>query len=438
MTDTAIHRPFGFWTATAYVVGGVIGAGIFVIPASVAPLGWNGVAAWIVGAAGAVAIALVLAAIARARPDEPGLMAIIGEVLGPAAGVVNGWGAWVSYWCANAYIALTSARYAAEFWPVLGSSPFAQAATASLIVAALTALNLNGVRSSGRFQVATTALKLLPMFAVMLIVGWLLAVDPGVFSRERHAALAVDSTFTAVALTFGAIIGFESASIAAQRVRDPQRNVPRATVIGVALCCLIYLVVCTGIVFSMPQAEVAGSNAPIAMFVARHWGDWAGLAIAGFAVVSTVGCLNVWVLMQGEVPLGLARAGLLPEWFGRTNANEVAVAPILIGSSCSVLLLLIASWGSGAALMDFMLLLTATSGIWVYTFACISALRLRVGTVPAVLGLGFVAALLFGAGADVVLLSLALLAAALPLYWLARAGRINSARSSATTAGPQG
>jgi APA family basic amino acid/polyamine antiporter len=117
-------RPFGFWTACALVVGGVIGAGIFVMPSQLAPYGWTGVAAWIVGGLGAVAIGLVLSSVAESRPEEPGLIAVIGEVLGPVWGVIVGWGAWVSYWCANAYIALTAARYAGTFWAPLADTPF--------------------------------------------------------------------------------------------------------------------------------------------------------------------------------------------------------------------------------------------------------------------------------------------------------------------------
>lgn len=87
------ERPFGFWMATALVIGGVIGAGIFVLPSQMAAYGWTGIGAWALGGAGAIAIARVLASVAESRPQEPGLMAVIGEVLGPIPGVLNGWGA---------------------------------------------------------------------------------------------------------------------------------------------------------------------------------------------------------------------------------------------------------------------------------------------------------------------------------------------------------
>ena len=430
MTDDTIERPFGVWTAAALVVGAVIGAGIFIMPGQLAVYGWTGVAAWIIGGGGALVIALVLAAIARARPNEPGLIAVIGEVLGPMFGVLNGWGAWMSYCCGNASIALTAVRYASQFWPPLGDGSLNQALSASAIIGGLSWLNLCGLRAAGRFQVVTTILKLLPLAAVLVILAWITTSDIGAFSRNPHAPFSGVDLFPAAALAFVAIMGFESASLAAERVRDPERNVPRSTILGVLLCSLIYLAVCSGIVFIMPEAEVTVSNAPIAMFIAGVWGDWAGLAVAGFAVISAVGGLNVWVMLQGEVPLGLARAGLLPRSVGWTNRHDIAAVPLLVGSSVTILLLLSSSWRDGAALMDFMLRLTAASGLWIYVFACISALVLRVRVVVATLGLLFSLALLYGSGKEAVLLSIALMLAVLPLYWLARRATLSAAATA--------
>lgn len=427
---TEDRRPFGFWMATAMVIGGVIGAGIFVLPSQMAVFGWTGLAAWVFGGAGAIMIALVLASVAEARPNEPGLMAVIGEVLGPVPGVLNGWGAWVSYWCANAYIALTSVRYASEFWPYLATTPFHLAFAAAVLIAALTALNLLGLKASGRFQVVTTLLKLMPLVAVILIVVALALGGGEAFTRETDAPFRSSSLFAATSLAFVAIMGFESASIAAQRVRNPERNVPRATMVGVLLSCLVYAIVCSGIVFALPQATLATSNAPVALFIGEYWGGWAGHAVAAFAVISTVGGLNVWIMLQGEVPLALVRADLLPRWLARTSARDIAVAPLVLASTLTVLILLIGGWNNGSGLMDFMLKLTAASGVFVYAFACVTALALKVRPVIATLGLLFALAILYGSGLEAVLLSLALMLTALPLYWLANRATATSARAS--------
>ena len=424
------ERPFGFWTATALVVGGVIGAGVYVLPGQLAGYGWNGLAAWIVGGAAAVVIATVLTAVIEAKPDEPGLIAVIGEALGPLHGTLVGWSAWVSYWCTNAYIALTAARYGAELVPGT-SGPLAEATVASAILAALTWLNLSSLQGAGRFQVITSALKVLPLIAVVAILAGLALHDPASFTAQPQPALNAGRLFEATALAFVAIIGFESSAIAAQRIRNPRRNVPLATLCGVAVCCTLYIIVCTGIAWVLPTAQVATSEVPVAMFVSHFWGGWSGAAIAAFAVISAVGGLNVWVMLQSEIPLGLVRAGLLPAWLGRTNRHDVAWAPVVIGTTLSIILIYLANWGQGAAVMDFMLRLSSVSGLWIYAFACAAALRLGVVPVRAVLSLLFCAGLLWGAGLEATLLGVVLLLSALPFYWAAtRAAPVMPAAAS--------
>lgn len=417
MTDT--ERPFGFWTATALVVGGVIGAGIYILPSQFGSLGWTGAVAWISGGAGALVIGRVLSSLTAARPSEPGLIAIIGEVLGPIAGVLAGWGAWVSYWCANAYIALTAARYAGELIPTLAASAAHQALAACTVIACLTALNLSGLKSSGRFQVLTTVLKLLPLAAVLIILAVIAGKGGQDFMREAHPPFDGSLLLDATSLTMVAIIGFESASIASERIRNPERNIPLATMLGITLSCLVYLAVCTGISFIMPPDQLASSTAPVAQFITHFWGEWAGGTVAGFAVISTVGCLNVWIMMQSEVPLGLVRAGLLPEWLGRTNSKDIAVAPTMIASSLTCLLLILGCWRNGEAIMGFILRLTAVTGVMLYAFAAAAALRVRIKPVLSIVALVFSLAMMAGGGLDAVVLGCILQIGVLPLYLLA-------------------
>lgn len=407
----------------------MIGAGIYVLPAALAPYGWTGLAAWVFAGAATLLIAGVLAGVAAARPNEPGLIAVIGEVLGPVWGCLVGWGAWASYWCGNAYISLAAARYLAEIVPPLGATPMRQALAASTIIAGLTGLNLRSIKGAGWFQVVTTVLKLVPVAVVLAILGDLFAHagasgfgTPARATLVPQAAFAPAGLFTAVSLAFVAFEGFESASVASQRVRDPARTVPRATRAGVMLAGLVFLVVCGGIDLVTPLADLEASPAPTAMFVARHLGAGAGHLVAAFAVISAVGGLNTWVMLQSEIPLGLARAGLLPAWFGRTNRNDVAAAPLLVGSALTIGLLLLGGWDAGSGVMIFLLELTAVSSLWIYVFACLAALALGMMRARAAVSLAVLAGILWGSGVEAVVLGAALLLAALPFYWAASRG----------------
>lgn len=419
MNDSdAVERPFGFWMATALVIGGMIGSGIFVLPAQLARFGATGAAAWVVAIGGTLMLAWVLTRLAVARPDASGPVAICGEALGPVMGLLLGWSYWVGVWSANAIIALTAVRYLGLFVPALTATPLATALGAVAAIWLLTALNLGGARGAGRFQVVTTVLKLLPLVAVVAILAALAASGGGQFRATPHASFAAAGLTPALTLAFFAMVGFEGATVVTQRVRDPARNVARATLAGLVLTGALYVIVCTGIVYALPDAVVADAAAPVALFVATFCGHAAGLMVAAFAAIAAIGCLNGWVLIQGEVPLGMARAGLLPRWFGRTSARDVPVRVLILSSLLASLLVMSNATRSAGGLLDFMLRLTAASTLWLYFGACAAALVLRVAPVAAVLGLGFALWALAGAGIEAGGWSLALMLTALPLYWL--------------------
>ena len=401
------------------VVGGMIGSGIFVMPAQLAPYGWTSIPAWVAAISGALLLAYVLAKLSAARPEATGTIAVVGAELGALSGVLVGWAYWVSVWSAIAIIAVTAVRYSAAFVPALAATPVALALWSTALVWLMTLLNLLGARAAGNFQVVTTLLKLLPLIAVVVIIAGFAATGGEQLTAHSHPAYSPSSLTAAMTLAFYALVGFESASVVAERVRDPQRNILRATMIGTGLTGLLYIIVSTGVLFAMPQAVIAAAPAPIALFVETFFGRSAGLAIAAFAVIATVGCLNGWVLMQGEVPLGMARAGLLPRWMTVTNQHDVSTRLLAIGSSCASILILSSAAGSGglAGLLDFMLNLTAATSLLLYAAACIVAIRIGVTRIAAVLGLAFCCWAMWGSG-KAGLLAIVLMLTALPLYWL--------------------
>ncbi len=411
-------RPFGVWTAAALVIGGMIGAGVFVMPAQLAPYGWTGVVGWAVAIPGAMLLAYVLSQLAAARPAAAGAVATVGEALGPLPGVLVGWSYWVGICSANAIIALTAVRYGATFVPALTATPLATALGATALIWALTALNLGGAKGAGRFQVATTLLKLLPLFAVVLILTGLAFMDTARFTAHPHAAFDASKLTTVLTLCFFPLVGFEAASLAAERVRDPARNVLRATLYGTALTGLLYVVIGNGVVFALPETLVAGSDAPIALFVEQFWGRGAGLAIAAFASIAAIGCLNGWVLMQGEVPLGMARSGLMPAFLGRTSERDVPTVAILLSSAFASALVLSGAIPGLTGVLTFMLQLTTAATVWLYVGACAAAFALGIARPFAAVGLVFAAWVLWGSGTEALLLSIALMLTAIPLYWL--------------------
>ena len=420
-------RPFGFWTATALVVGGMIGSGIFLVPSALAPYGWTGTLAWVIGIAGALAIGSTLSRLAATMPAASGAIAVAGAVLGPLPGLLVGWSYWVAVWSANAAIALAATSYLAALYPPIAATPLSGALVAVALIWALTGLNLAGARRAGEFQVVTTLLKLLPLLAVVAIAAGIGRAEPVALPaipplRDLGSGLA-----SAVTLTLFALVGFEAAGVAATRVRDPARTIRRATLAGTVVTGVLYLIVCSAIVLLLPASAVVASPAPFALFVATFWGHGAAVGVAAFAAIAAIGALNGWVLIQGEVPLGMARAGLLPRWFAAVSGRDVPVRVLVLSSALASALILSHATASLGGIFTFVMLLSTCATLWLYVAICVAALRRRVAVPTAAVGLAFTLLAFWGAGAAASALSLVLMLTALPAYWLRPRGALAAA-----------
>ena len=145
--------------------------------------------------------------------------------------------------------------------------------------------------------------------------------------------------------------------------------------------------------------------------------------MAVFAIVSCVGALNGWTLIQGELVRSMAAQGLLPAWFGKLDANGVARRALLVSAAaCTVLAAMNAS-RSLQGLFEFLLLLATSAALWFYLACALAAWRLKVARPVAALGVVFALGTLWGAGIVPSMLSLVLMVAGLPLYWWARRER---------------
>jgi len=416
-------RPFGFWTATALVVGGMIGSGIFMMPASLAAFGWASMAAWAISIAGVVSIAFALARLTQLLPQANGAIEVTGTVLGEFPGVLIGWSYWVSVWSSNSAIAIAATSYLAMLMPGLAATPFIGALTSVALIWALTLFNLAGAKRVGEFQVATTLLKLTPLIAVIVIAACF-----GSGSVEAVPSPTPDELLSglgpAVTLTLFTLVGFEAAGVAAERVRDPARNIMRATMAGTIVTGLLYVLVCLAFMLMLPAEKVAASTAPFQLFVETYWGRGPALAIALFAAIAAIGALNCWVLIQGEVPLGMARAGLIPRWFAKVNGRDAPVRVLILSSTLASLLVLSNANSSLGGLFQFAALLTTCASLWLYLSICVAALMRRVAMVAAGIGVAFTLFAFWGAGYEASGLSLVLALTGIPLYLMRSRGAL--------------
>lgn len=423
-------RSLGFWPALALVVGNTIGSGIYLLPATLAPLGANALIGWGITIAGAMCLAFVFARLAAAVPAAGGPYAFADAAFGPTAGFFVAWSYWVLVWAGNGAIAIAIVGFLSVLVPAIGSGAPAFAAALALFWA-LVAVNVRGVALAGRVQLVTAVLKLAPLAAVVALAAWLLVRGgTGALAANPPVPIGAGAVASAAALTFWGFLGIESATVPADKVADARRTVPLVTILGTALTGAIYLAVAGAVALLMPAGETAASPAPVAAFLGRTLGARTGEIVALFAAVSAFGALNGFVLLQGEMPRAMARGGVFPAWFGReTRAGTPARAHLVSGVLVTAVMALNYTGGTATLFADIATISLA-AGMLAYLACALAAFRLLPGAslakAAAAIAALFVLGMIWGLGLRANLWGLGLLAAGLPVYLAVRRGRMEA------------
>ena len=420
----------GPWTATALVVGNIIGVGVFMVPVSLAPYGWGSLLGWAVTLTGALCLAWVFATLSRHLPHAGGAMGIVREAFGGDTAFLNAWGYWVSVWVANAVIVIGAVSYLGKLVPALDRSRPLSAITGVGLLWCFAAVNWRGVQTAGRVQLVTTILKLWPFVAAFTVAVLLLATGgPDVVQPFDASQLTLGAMATTTTLTLYTMLGIECAAVPAEAVENPARVVPRATMIGTIFSGLVIMLLCVSLVLFMPADTVANSSAPLVEFVALGLGDTAALLVSVAVVISALGCLNGWVLLAGETPTLMAEAGELPAWWGVRNARGAARNSAWVSHVLTSVLLLLNGSSALTGAFTFIVQLATATVLLIYILAPLAALRFmargrlprsRLLTVASIGALLFAAVAVIGSGVPAILWGTALIGAGWPLYRLVR------------------
>jgi APA family basic amino acid/polyamine antiporter len=423
---TTSKRALGLWSATALVVGNMIGSGVFLLPASLAPYGQASLYGWALSATGALLLAGVFAYLARRHPIAGGPYAYARIAFGEFTGFIMAWSYWISVWCAVAAIAVAFAGSAAAIIPAL-ATPAHEAACALIVLWLGTAFNIAGVRTAGIAQLIITIVKLVPLFAVIVIgASKLDAQSFTPFNPSGQGWLSV-TTITA-ALALWALQGMECATIPAEHVTDAEKTIPRATFIGVALAAAVTIAACTVVVGLVPLDKLAMSTAPFADAASRFWGAGAGTAMAAAMAVSCLGALNGWILVQGQVPFAAARDGLFPAYFAKVDERGTPRIGLIVGSVLATMLVCANFTGSLITVFTASILLATAAALLPYAFSAAAMLKLEMRLPQRsmwrllVAGLALIYGVwaLIGTGAEALLWGSGLLLAAVPFYFYQR------------------
>jgi len=365
------NKSIGLMICTALVIGNMIGSGIFLLPASLAKFGGVSIIGWLASAFGAIMTALVFVRLSRKFPKQGGPYRYAYDNFGELAGFSVAWSYWISIWCGNAAIAVAAVSYMGVFFPVLMVQPIFAVLIALLLIWSLTLINMRGVRQAGITQLMFTILKIIPLIMIGLAVFFVF--DSNSFEPFNPVDQPIITSISATAaLTLWAFLGMESATVPAGNVKNPSKTIPRATIIGVLVTATIYISSQIAVMSVVPNAQLQTSGAPFSEAARMIWGDWAGDLVAIGAVISCVGALNGWILMQGQVPMTAAKDKLFPKILSDKN-NEGVSKEALIISSIIVTLLVAANYHDGLVKFFTFAIMVSTLGIFMPYILSIAA-----------------------------------------------------------------
>jgi APA family basic amino acid/polyamine antiporter len=368
-------RALGLWMLTALVAGNMIGSGVFLLPASLASFGSISILAWILTSIGAIFLALVFAKLGSMLPRIGGPYAYCREGFGNFAGFQIAYNYWIALWVGNAAIAVAAVSYLGVFWPVLTENHHLFAILSISLVWLMTFINILGVRQAGIVQLVTTILKLLPL--ILIASFGLLFVHP---QNLLHFNTTNQSHWTALSgaatLTLWSFIGLESATIPAEDVENPQKTIPRATILGVVVTAIVYILSTIAVMGVIPMSELAKSSAPYAEAAQIMFGPTMYYVVAIGAVISCLGALNGWTLLQGQIPMAASRDGLFPSIFSKESRFGTPVVGLVV-SSILVTLLIVLTYNTGAVQQFTLIILIATlASLIPYLYTCLAELMI--------------------------------------------------------------
>jgi len=428
-------RKIGPVLATFVVANNMIGSGFFLLPASLATSGAVTVFSWVIGTALALMLGGAFARLARDYPNLQSADDYVRPSLGRDASFLASSLYWFSSWIGNNAIAVAAFGYLVMLLPLDGGNPMVQVGGQIALIWLMFAINLLGPKPVAKFQSFCVVFGLLPV-AVVLLFGWG-HFDPDIYDAAWNVSGESDGSvvFGSIGAIFWAFVGLETGAMIAGLVRDPDRDVPIATLGGVLIAGIVYVVSSVLVMGIVPARELAESSAPFALVAAEIFGPWAAIAIAAAAALKATGTLGGWMLVTGETGAQAAQRGFLPAVFGRLNRRGAAGWGLLIvASAMSVIAVLTLSPNvSGqfgtiiGIVVNLVVLAYAAAGLSLV----VGTRERRASTSDRLLGIGALVACALLLGSTSVDMLLGLVAAMLVAWVLFRLlGRRDTARAA--------
>ncbi len=422
-------QKIGLITATSLVTGNMIGVGIFALPAILAKYGSISLLGWLFTATGALILAKIFSNLSKIMAGKSGgPYAYSREGFGDFIGFLMAWGYWISCWVGNAAIAIAIVGALSFFFPVLDDNPLYSLSVGLLLIWLFTWINSRGIKESGRVQVITTVLKLLPLTFVIIVGIFFFDFDnfPG-FNLTEATNFA---TFPVVAsITLYAFLGIECATIPAGDIENPEVVVPKATMYGTILTTIVYILATVVLFGILPTTTLQNSPAPFAEAAELISGKFGGYAVAIGIIISGLGVLNGWTLITSQLPMATAKDNLFPKMFRIENKKGAPVVGLIISALLTSGVMFMSLSKNLIEQFEFVSEIVVFSVLLPYLFTCAAYVLIIIEKelhmnswiktfVLGGLGFAFSVWAVFGTGAETVFYGFLLVLTGIPFYLL--------------------
>lgn len=430
MGKPKLKKEIGLFTATALVVGNMMGSGIFMLPASLAGVSGPGatIIAWILTGIGALLLALTFANLGSKIPKTGGTYEYSRLAYGNFMGFMTAWLYWNGSWIGNATIFIVVATYLGEVVTALTNSSVAGFLFCSAILWISTYINIRGTKLAGRVASVITVFKVL-LFVFFIVVG-LMYFDPANLTPMFPVEKGISTVPMAAALTLWAFMGLETASVAGGEIKNPEKNVKRSTIMGMLISTVLYILISIVAMGAMNQSELAASTAPISDIIVKVL-NLKSLDILNIAIaISILGTGMGWLLSTARVAYAAGEDGIFPSTFAKLHPKYNTPYVALIIGSIFINITFLMNFTKGlAGAYNFIVVLATLSYLPIYAVSTIAEIILMVKEdkkpnfkkhlgliVRCLIGFAFATWAIYASGAEIVMYGFILILLGVPIY----------------------
>ena len=429
------EKKIGFWSLTALVVGNLVGAGVFMLPANLAAFKGISLLGWGLASFGAVLLAMIFAQLSAKLPISGGPYVYVRQAFGEKMGFFTCWGYWMMAWISNLSLVIGIVGYLLPLLPTTYTSYSMHLQV--LVLSLLTAFNLLSVNVTAKGELLMTIFKVVPLLLLPIIgLFWINPEHFQVISPEKFEFW--ESFSTAAFLALWGFVGLETGTVPGDQVHNPSKIIPRAILTGTFIAMTVYILGTIATIGIIPSEILMHSKAPYADIASHIFGGNWGIPISIITIISMVGALHGWIFVVGQIPLSAVKDKLFPKIFGRLNRFDSPHISILISSLCTLSLIFISHNENLGKQFQSIIEISLTLIFVIYFLCVLSFIKLtRVErpltfneTILSIASIIFIFWAIWAASFEMVLLSLGGFASGIPVYLWVRSENQNFSKKT--------